>query len=587
MLNKINKIFENKELYLILLIVILAQLILSFQGFDVCDEGFSLTFYQQIYNNPSSVEYNFVYWLSGVFGGLWYQVYPEGGILWFRILTIIFNIATFTISYKILKHHIGKNHALIGLSMVLFVNDFGYLVFYHNHLTQFLAVLSIYFLFKGLKNVNYLFLIISGFLLGINVFSRLPNVTLFIFILAIPYFGYLKGYSYKKSIKPMLNFIVGIVIGFIAIFCLLNYLGQVDIMKNALLSLVHLGEAEDSGHNIKRLFLVDISNYKIILTLFSQLLIIYIILMTILNYVKTNKFIKGVIYTFGFLVLVLLVKKGNVHFLYTLGFIGTIGVLLIKTTTRSTKVLAFLSILMMVFLPLGSGGGIKSSGYMCIWLAVPFFFYFLSQIKNVSFILETTKVTITKGVSKRVIKNMSIILVLAYFASKTYSVSQEAYFDKGNRFDKTHIIKNKYVNGIFTTEERAKIINDLLLNIENYVEPEDYLFAYDNIPMIHFLTETKPYLYNPWVWIYDSASFKRKINKAEEEIEVLPIVVQQKFETIFEFSKPMVDYLDETKNDSNSYSQKRTIIMNNFLKRNDYRVVWSNAYFNIYRTNKR
>ena len=60
----------------------------------------------------------------------------------------------FIISYKILKHHIGKYQALIGLSMVLFVNDFGYLVFYHNHLTQFLAVLSIYFLFKGLKKVR-------------------------------------------------------------------------------------------------------------------------------------------------------------------------------------------------------------------------------------------------------------------------------------------------------------------------------------------------------------------------------------------------------------------------------------------------
>jgi len=104
--------------------------------------------------------------------------------------------------------------------------------------------------------------------------------------------------------------------------------------------------------------------------------------------------------------------------------------------------------------------------------------------------------------------------------------------------------------------------------------------------MIHFLTETKPYMYNPWVWIYDSYSFENKIRRAEKELPVLPIVVQQKFKTIQEFSEPMTDYMDERKEETNEYNKGRTISMNDFLERNEYEIVWSNAYFNIYKSYK-
>ena len=80
---------NNLEFYSAILIIVVIQVILMFQGFDVCDDGFVLTSYQQIFNSPSSVEYNFVYWLSSIIGGLWYKLYEDGGILWFRVLLLI------------------------------------------------------------------------------------------------------------------------------------------------------------------------------------------------------------------------------------------------------------------------------------------------------------------------------------------------------------------------------------------------------------------------------------------------------------------------------------------------------------------
>jgi len=492
-------ISNNRELYIAISVIIFVQAILSFQGFDVCDEGFSLTFYQQIYNDPLTVEYNFVYWLSGIVGGLWYYLYEDGGILWFRILAIIFNTLTFIVCYKILKQYINIRLVLIGLAMVLFVNDFGYLAFYHNHLTALLAVSSIYFLHRGIRKTHFLSLGVAGLLIGVNVFSRLPNITLFVLILAIPFAGFLNREVFIKSLKPMLMFILGMAMGFVFVFATLYGLDQIDIMKNAALTLINLGKAEGSGHNIMTLLQTYVFHYKRVFTLFCALLIICIFILGVKNYFKTNRFVKGVIYLFGFLLLTILFKKGGIHVVYSIGFIGVLGILLTKQKDTSIKILALLALLMMTFLPLGSGGGINSSGYMCIWLAIPLFLHFISQIKSTTFTFETKYIITSKHLTKAMFKFLSIVFVVSYFTAKAYSISQEAYFDKGSRLKKIHKIYNKYANGIYTTKERATIINNLLANLEKYVNPDDYLLAYDNIPMIHFIFIIK--LRNQLRWI--------------------------------------------------------------------------------------
>lgn len=581
------KISEKREFYWVVLIAICIQVILSFQGFEVCDEGFSLTFYQQIFHDPSSVEYCFVYWLSGLVGGLWYQLYPEGGILWFRILAIIFNTSTLIIGYKILKNYIKSRYVLIGLLMVLFVNDYGFLAFYHNHLTAFLAILSIYFLHEGIVKENYVLLAISGFIIGVNIFTRLPNVTLFVFILAIPFASHLNGYRITKSTIPMLVFILGTVIGVISIFALLYSLGQLTIMKRALSVLGNLGHAEDSGHNVISLLKNYVFNQKKVITQLFKLLIVSIIILSAIKYFKRNIMITRIIQLFGVFAFFLLFKSGGIHIVYALGYLGIFGTLLTKQNHESVKIVALMALLMMLFLPLGSGGSIGSSGYMCIWLAIPFFLHFVSIVVNSDFIFKTKYDAISSYFLKDFFKPLTLILVLGFFVEKAYSISQEAYFDKGNRFKKTYSINNKYARGIFTTKERADIINDLLAHLDNYVKPNDYVLFYDNAPMLYFLTDTRPYMFNPWVWIYDQGSYEMQLERAQKEIPVLPVVVQQKFNTIYEFSEPIPDYMSETKENSNDYSQGRTIATNKFLKKYDYKIVWSNEYFNIYKPNKK
>lgn len=584
-LNKTRKY----DFYLVVLVIVLLQLILGVQGFDVCDDGFVLTFYQQIFNDPSSVEYNFVYWLSGVFGGVWYELYPRGGILWFKVFTVIINTLTFILAYNIFKQFVSKRIVLLGLLISLFVNDFGFLVYYHNHLTALLAISSVFFLLKGLTKNSVFSIVFSGFIIGMNVFTRIPNVTLIVFILGIPFYYFVTDKSLKNSLKIIMYYILGIVLGVGFIVVLLLLLSQFEIMTNAIFSLFDLGVADDSTHNASGLIKTYLNSYITLLDVMGQLSIIIILFFTICNYLKNLLWLRYLILFFGFCYTFLWFKEGGIYPVYAISYVGALMVLFTKQGS-GIKTLAFLGVLMLTFLPFGSNGAIGNAGYMSIWLSTPFFFYFLINKGDLIINLKTKFIDRNIVVSEFTSIKFIMFISVAFFLAKGLNVSKQAYFDVGSRFQKTHTIENVLANGIYTTERRAEIINDLLVNLNKYVKSNDYLLAYDKIPMLHFLTETRPYMFNSWVWIYDSQSFDKKLKQAEKRIKIYPIVVTQKFETILEFSKPIPNYLEEnltnTKGLIIAYDTKKNASMNTFLNNNDYEIVWSNEYFNIYKTER-
>ena len=179
------------------------------------------------------------------------------------------------------------------------------------------------------------------------------------------------------------------------------------------------------------------------------------------------------------------------------------------------------------------------------------------------------------------------IIGLTFCGTQLYHIFNQAYFDHGSRLDKRFSIQSDLANRIYTTSERAIVFNTVLNEVYKQVEKDDYLLAYDNIPMLNFLTETKPYMGISWVWVYDSQTFDKKIKKAEKEIPYYPVVVQQKINTIGSFSPPISNYMSENKVENYIYKNGRTKSMNAFLKRNDYKNVWSNSYFTIYKTDKK
>ncbi|WP_225034948.1 glycosyltransferase family 39 protein [Winogradskyella sp. SM1960] len=586
LLKKLSNLYNNYTLSTNIGFIAIVMLLLALQGFDVVDEGWYMTFYQQFFNHPETVEYNFVFYLTGVIGGVWYELFPQGGILSFRVLALFCIVLTFVFSYKILIQYMSKHCVVIGLLMVLFVNDFGYVAFYYNQLSSLIAILTIYFLLRGLDRNSIIYIILAGFLTAINVFSRLPNLTLFAFSLVFPaQLLWNKYVGFKYWFKQTIMYGIGAVIGFLIMYLIISSFGHLEIMQNSILNILDKGQNTGSNHNFSKLLNVYFAEYRLILKVFLKILAASVVIVLAKNLLFKNIIGVYLWYTMAILLFIFVFRDNSIYTLYALSLIGSLSLLMFKTVTSDYKLLSLLALIMMLFLPLGSDGGIHNVGYVCIWVALPLFFYVINHSDELYFKWINKKIQPNSLISKKMLLSVLPLMVVGYFAYKVYKISNESYFDFGSRFDKVYAIDNKLANGVYTTKERAEIFNELLSVLKKYVSKNDYLLAYDKIPMVNFLTETKPYMYISWVWVYDGVMFKKQLERAETEIDILPIVVQQKFETIGQFSTPDPYYMSESKEEDYRYNRNRVKAMNDFLERNNYKIVWSNDYFNIYQSN--
>jgi hypothetical protein len=77
-------------------------------------------------------------------------------------------------------------------------------------------------------------------------------------------------------------------------------------------------------------------------------------------------------------------------------------------------------------------------------------------------------------------------------------------------------------------------------------------------------------------------TFEKKLSRAQKQRIELPVVVVQKFETIGRFSDPKPDYLATDLQETYFHNNSIAKSMNSFLDAHNYKLVWTNTYFEIY-----
>jgi len=121
----------NTNLFFVCLF--LFQLLFIFQGVDVGDSGSYASFYQQIFHDPQSVQYNFMFWASGIIGGLFTKLFPSSGIWGIRFLGVLISTSTIIITYNLLKKYLNiKNLQLSLFILTLFINNNPKEFYYNN-----------------------------------------------------------------------------------------------------------------------------------------------------------------------------------------------------------------------------------------------------------------------------------------------------------------------------------------------------------------------------------------------------------------------------------------------------------------------
>ncbi|MGZ8550465.1 MAG: glycosyltransferase family 39 protein [Chitinophagaceae bacterium] len=204
--NSLRSLFENMNTRAFFLLLFLYQLIFIFQGLDFLDEGFTATFYQQFYNDPASVTYNFMFWLSGLIGGTFYYLFPDTGLLGLRFLSILFTMSTILLVYNLLKNYLNKTNLKIGLLLVTMCVCQNPKIFHYNFLSIVLYTATASLLFNGLKKNNRWMLLLSGAMVGLDVFARIPSLVNLGLVVAIAFYGYLNKTAVKNIILQIIFF---------------------------------------------------------------------------------------------------------------------------------------------------------------------------------------------------------------------------------------------------------------------------------------------------------------------------------------------------------------------------------------------
>lgn len=247
------------------------QLLNIIYGFDMYDTGFHLIAYQNIFDAPDSISYNFMYYLSNILGGAFLKLYPEMGIIEFRVVGALFVLATIFFIFVTLKDEIPVIHLLLGSILVIV----GYVrlpyIFKDGILSCCLYAVAIITLYKGIVCKHNILIVLGGLFVGVNIFTRLPNVlgigVVFVILL------YQKYYLCQSKLnwKDAAFFVLGIIIGIMAIFIMMTMFGHLGIFKRSIAAVFSLAGGNGT-HSLLWMMKIHFASY---LTTIIPLLVFY------------------------------------------------------------------------------------------------------------------------------------------------------------------------------------------------------------------------------------------------------------------------------------------------------------------------
>lgn len=598
----IKTVFEKINTKAFYFLIFIYQVVFIFQGLELTDIGFHSTFYQQIFNDPESVQYGFPFWFSGILGGTWYHFFSSLGLLGIRLAGVLTTTLIVILSFNLLKKYLNEAYLKLGLFLVVIFLGNEHQEFYYNNISPFLFVVASIFLFTGLKENNLIKIFLCGVFLTLNVFSRFPSILGLSLALAIFYSGYLNRVTLKNQLRQFLSLLGGISVTAIAVLLIMKAIGHLDLYIDSIMLLGRMTKTnEKSAYD--SILLVKI--YTI--TYFQSLVYGIVAGFTVIfvNYVITllrkkitaPKWLPGLLaFVIISLIIIPVVIKGRMFtllYLYTGICMLVTFAILIGKKSNDIKVLTVIAALLAFIFPLGSSQGVLTAGFFSLWLLFPIVVDYLFSFEKIQVTLSALTVktgsSISLGMGPKELNLAKLLFVLTLSYTLIIRNSKYPPLDASSgRTDMHYSVNNKFVKGIYTSKERAQVIDEVLTEISKYVKPNDYLLCYSYIPMINFMTNTRPYMGNPYTGMFPGKVFEEQLSKSIEKKKILPAIVIQKInpylfqwpeKSIFEKDESIKNYGGEF---STFFDTVRDNYLNWFIKTNNYTEVFSNNIFSVF-----
>lgn len=560
----------------LLLIGAVMQFPAIFCGFELCDSGFYMTFYDNIFTNPEDVGYNFMYYLSGVTGGAVSSL-TGGSILAMRVFGALCNLLCICCLWRMLRGERGFTPLLLTVILVTAGAWGTPLTFYNDIMTVTLALISLMLLTSGLSLENgdmpekdrdktarktYMLLLLSGAVAGLNTLARMPNVLEILFVAIIPLCAS-RGRT-RLTALWLAGWLSGLGAGLLGA----ALAGHLPILAATIRDLTATAATPgaESSHGLSSLIHAQISSWATIVRMTLKLIglaVIYGIAARAAGkyYAKYPCVMpavrRGVAAVLCIIAAWMLARADIMTALTAISLLGC-GRAFSDTRLRTAAVAA---LLMILILPLGSDNGIYNAGTIILWYA-----------------LAVSLTLLCRRHGTAAATAIAVVLAASCVAGL---VRGGTYFDDTPLADMKGRIDSPSARGITTSPARARRVNAMLGLLRNEVSPGDTLLVYGSAPMINHLTSTVPSIGCSWPELLSPAMLSEKLDTHTPP----PYIMMMKFKTLGAgWGEPSPEFIrGEGMADNRFHTPRKSEVITRYIEKKGYLPVIESEDFTLFK----
>lgn len=560
----------------LLLIGAVMQFPAIFCGFELCDSGFYMTFYDNIFTNPEDVGYNFMYYLSGVAGGAVSSL-TGGSILAMRVFGALCNLLCICCLWRMLRGERGFTPLLLTVILVTAGAWGTPLTFYNDIMTVTLALISLMLLTSGLSLENgdmpekdrdktarktYMLLLLSGAVAGLNTLTRMPNVLEILFVAIIPLCAS-RGRT-RLTALWLAGWLSGLGAGLLGA----ALAGHLPILTATIRDLTATATTPgaESSHGLSSLIHAQISSWATIVRMTLKLIglaVIYGIAARAAGkyYAKYPCVMpavrRGVAAVLCIIAAWMLARADIMTSLTAISLAGC-GRAFSDTRLRTAAVAA---LLMILILPLGSDNGIYNAGTIILWYA-----------------LAVSLTLLCRRHGTAAATAIAVVLAASCVAGL---VRGGTYFDDTPLADMKGLIDSPSARGITTSPARARRVNAMLGLLRNEVSPGDTLLVYGSAPMINHLTSTVPAIGCSWPELLSPAMLSEKLDTHTPP----PYIMMMKFKTLGAgWGEPSPEFIrGEGMADNRFHTPRKSEVITRYIEKKGYLPVIESEDFTLFK----
>lgn len=537
----------------LLVVLTLYHAFFALYGLDFSDEGFYMTFYAHVFNHPDAVEYNYMYYLTGLLGGAVHALIPWAGLLGLRWAGVLVMMCAAWVCWLLLRRHVPAGVLFAGLALVIA----GYLnrpyALGNAMCTALFYAVAFALLYRGIVSKKWYWLALAGAVCGLNAFVRIPNVLTVGLVLVIVIAGCYGLLSRRQVVTGSAAFVAGMVLGVLGVLALQVSLGHSAPFVRNMTQLFGIFNVADNtaSHStvsllrVPALLIVDVGKR---LLLFAAMLWLWRTAQRRLDR-SAVLWALAVVLAVGCFALVW--RTLPVHLLWCLSVVG--GVMLLRTSSDVVgKLLVWMGFFMLLVFPLGSDT-FNNQGTLIALVATPLGVMGFRRLPESKWVLP--------------------MLLVAFVARMLLGGS---FTDGGTFLSKSGVVDSPRLTAIHTQPARAAAINAGLRALRGHVCPGDTLMVWGDSPMLNYLTATFPYHGNSWPGLLNEPMLRNYLQGGR------PKILVQKYRNGDYWDDRPYKNIDRPGVDATFASNAKLIAVHDFMVAHHYRCTVETCHYALF-----